>query len=356
MPKWPTDLKRQPTMWQALARPGERGKKRKLRVYDLFCGIGGFSSGAAQAGHHVVLAADMDPRMVAMHRQNHPFTRHEVASLPDDEDLLQLPGHDAWKTMDWHLHGSPPCTMLSAAKWDKTNQQVNEALSMIRWYLQLAITQRPTSWSFEQVAVRDVLSACEDFKIQHPLKFDYTVVSCNEYGIPQLRKRVIGGTPWLVQKMRKMAGTTPETHSHVSHWTPVPKGYTHIQYPKWYRRSKGQTERKKLDADTLLIRPVDSPGYSITCTHCNFWTDAKGEIRKSVTPREGARLQTFNDNTLLPKNNLLAQRMVGNAVPPALATALLKDYTIPPTTTTFASDSSHAVHRPSSPSLSWEWE
>ena len=350
MPKWPTDLKRQPTMWQALARPGDHGKKRKLRVYDLFCGIGGFSSGAAQAGHHVVLAADMDPRMVAMHRQNHPFTRHEVASLPDDEDLLQLPGPDAWKTMDWHLHGSPPCTMLSRAHWRKTEEEVQHAMSVIQWYLELAIEQQPTSWSFEQVAAKEVLAECEAFKARHPLTFDYTVVACNEYGIPQIRKRVIGGTPWLVQRLCTRASQLPPEHSTMEHWTPIPNGSTHMLYPK-YRH-----HQQPLKVEDLLLRPVNGPGYTITSSHSTFWSDAKGENRIWMQPRESARLQTFHDRTHLPSNKTLAQKMIGNAVPPALAAALLNDYVIPPTTHKFASSAEHSPHRPSSPSLSCEWD
>ena len=46
--------------------------KGGVEVFDLFCGAGGFSQGAVQAGHRVVFACDSDPESIATHERNHP--------------------------------------------------------------------------------------------------------------------------------------------------------------------------------------------------------------------------------------------------------------------------------------------
>ena len=201
-------------------------------------------------------------------------------------------------------------------------------MSMVTWYLELALRQRPTSWSFEQVAVQHVLDACKEFRAKHPTHFAYIVVRCNEYGIPQLRKRVVGGSPWLVHKLAKKRKRCDERLSAVEHWT-TPRG-THMRYPKWHRRSTGAAERHVMTGDEIMVMPVTGPGYTVNCTHSNYWSDAQGESLAIMTAREHAQVQTFPDTTVLPERKGLAMKGVGNSVPPRLAMLLLEDYAPPP--------------------------
>ena len=82
-----------------------------IDVVDLFCGVGGFSEGARQAGHRVVLAVDGNKNALDAHKLNHPSAVHELAILPAENLVQLLPSAGA----KWHLHGSPPCTKLSRA-------------------------------------------------------------------------------------------------------------------------------------------------------------------------------------------------------------------------------------------------
>ena len=82
-----------------------------IDVVDLFCGVGGFSEGARQAGHRVVLAVDSNTSALDAHKLNHPLAVHELAILPAENLQQLLPSAGA----KWHLHGSPPCTKLSRA-------------------------------------------------------------------------------------------------------------------------------------------------------------------------------------------------------------------------------------------------
>lgn len=83
---------------------------RTLRAVDLFCGAGGSSTGAMQAGVEVVLAVNHWHVAIQSHRANHPNTRHICARI-DDID----PRHDNLLPFDI-LMASPECTHHSIAR------------------------------------------------------------------------------------------------------------------------------------------------------------------------------------------------------------------------------------------------
>ena len=125
-----------------------------IDVVDLFCGVGGFSEGARQAGHRVVLAVDSNKSALDAHKLNHPSAVHELAILPT-ENLQQLLPSAGTK---WHLHGSPPCTKLSrAGGTNRSAADRAEGLFLVNWFLDLVAEVGCTTWSMEQVAQEDVL-------------------------------------------------------------------------------------------------------------------------------------------------------------------------------------------------------
>ena len=56
-----------------------------VHFVDLFCGIGGASTGARDAGAKVRLAVDLDPDALRVHAQNHPDCVHLHGPLPEIE-------------------------------------------------------------------------------------------------------------------------------------------------------------------------------------------------------------------------------------------------------------------------------
>jgi DNA (cytosine-5)-methyltransferase 1 len=79
-----------------------------LKVIDMFAGAGGFSTGAKMAGLNVVWAGNHWPEAVACHQANHPETLHTT------EDLIRLD----WTTVPKHdiLLASPACQGHSRAR------------------------------------------------------------------------------------------------------------------------------------------------------------------------------------------------------------------------------------------------
>lgn len=78
-----------------------------LTATDLFCGMGGSSTGLVRAGFHVKLAANHWARAIETHSANHPGTEHLCADI-QAVDLRYLPR----TTVLW---ASPICTELSPA-------------------------------------------------------------------------------------------------------------------------------------------------------------------------------------------------------------------------------------------------
>jgi len=85
---------------------------KRLRAADLFCGAGGFTTGAVQSGCvDVVLAVNHWRTAIYTHQENHPETRHICAKI-DDID----PRHDRTLPELDMLLASPECTHHSIAR------------------------------------------------------------------------------------------------------------------------------------------------------------------------------------------------------------------------------------------------
>jgi DNA (cytosine-5)-methyltransferase 1 len=115
-------------------------------VIDLFAGGGGASLGIEKAlGRRVDLALNHDPVALAVHKQNHPETRHLEA------DIWEVRPRDATegKPVDF-LWASPDCTHFSVAKGGKPRSKGIRSLAwaVIRW----AKDTRPTVIMLENEA------------------------------------------------------------------------------------------------------------------------------------------------------------------------------------------------------------
>ena len=112
---------------------------------DLFAGGGGFSTGAELAiGRPLDAALNHDPDAVAMHKANHPYTRHLCQDVFTAVPLEVTGGrHVAW------AHFSPDCTHFSRAKGGTpVTKKIRGLAWVIIWW---AMTAKPDIISFENV-------------------------------------------------------------------------------------------------------------------------------------------------------------------------------------------------------------
>ena len=291
-------------------------------VVDLFCGIGGFSCGAVASGHRVILAVDSDPLLLGCHALNHSECQHICTQLPDE---LPMPTSGRW-----HLHGSPPCQKLSIMQPVPDAMHLQHAQDLVSWFLCLVEQTRPPTWSMEQVNHASVREKLSDFKRKHPMLCDWDVFNAADYGVPQLRKRIIAGSPVVIDGLRNAA--CPDKRPCVRDFIPDPPLpyircaiYKRPEYIKKTETTPPNRRGPYMEVQLCdKIRSVDEVGWTILARGWKAWCDEEGNMIRHVTAEECALLQTFPASYKLPFGGSIKMIGVGNALPPALARAIMR--------------------------------
>ncbi|KAG5183049.1 S-adenosyl-L-methionine-dependent methyltransferase [Tribonema minus] len=120
------------------------GSGGMIYLIDLFCGAGGFSEGARQAGAVVMLAVDCWKAALDVHAANHGDCEHwneplggsaaDFAGRLKDFIARKVPPGDRV-----HLHASPPCQNLSQIN---RRRQESIGLSLVAWCLDVVDLSR----------------------------------------------------------------------------------------------------------------------------------------------------------------------------------------------------------------------
>jgi DNA (cytosine-5)-methyltransferase 1 len=315
---------RQRTLWSYFKNNAcENTTSSNLEVYDIFCGAGGFSTGARDAGCQVVFACDHDKRALKTHALNHPNAIHYCCEMPCE---IPLPTDGR----SFHIHGSPPCQMLSIAnRLSRSKGDSHSSVDLVEWFVNLAINSGATSWSMEQVAHRQVIELLEKMRLNNQSHISYAIFNFEKLGIPQRRRRLIAGTPRLISKLLCESESQPIRS--VKDVIAQPRG-THV------RGSTATFVKKVIDKHgnkrivytkakwTDFCRSIERTGPTVLAGLLLMWVkgDGEGKNRSRLTPSEIAALQTFPPTYKFPKNKQLACLQIGNAVPPRVAELMLR--------------------------------
>ena len=159
----------------------------KVAVIDLFCGMGGFSQGAIEAGAKVVLAVDLWAEALLVHAKNHPDTPIKRMTLGEKYHFSLFKREvDKWRKLGYHvhIHGSPPCQALSNA----SSRNPEEGMPLVIWFLECVKYADPDSWSMENVVpVRKRL----------PEGTPSVILNSADFGVAQTRRRCFAGKGWV---------------------------------------------------------------------------------------------------------------------------------------------------------------
>jgi DNA (cytosine-5)-methyltransferase 1 len=274
-----------------------------LAVVDLFCGVGGFSEGARRAGCRIVLAVDSDATFLETHRRNHPRCTHLLRTLPAD---VPLPNGG-----EWHVHASPPCQPVSQANRGACPVERAGAVELAEWYFDLVEATRPTSWSFEQVVTIEIVVALEARRARRPDLFAFAVINFGDHGVPQDRRRLVAGSPGVIARLLRRRGPElcifdvfprPPTRHVMNHSTNTPDRVNGGFRPLLAHEHMRHASRR---------------AYTVMASAAMRWVRPSGEVLRSLTPREAARLQTFPPRYHL--GEVARRGGVGNAVPVEVA-------------------------------------
>ena len=362
--------------------------KLEPRVLDLFCGAGGLSLGLKLAGFEVALAVDKWAAAHETYASNFPdvnFLAAEIGQLVG-KDLLDAAGMHTNEKPSL-IAGGPPCQGFSSAGRREHKDPRN---TLVGAFARLVAEIKPQFFLFENVeGLLTTGHGAAVFALLDPiLEAGYQVhfrkINAANYGVPQLRKRVIAlGAIGMAPKFpmpshaaygapgAHLAGRhlplTPNLHEaigdlesvHINfdgHDRELLKGLElercvalkpgqtmknlpiDLQHESYFRRANRRvrdgmpTERRGGAPAGLRRLRSDEPSKAITGTAVNEFLHPS--LNCYLTIRECARIQTFPDWFNFRGTRNEQALLIGNAVPPLLAKALgdslICDYFEPP--------------------------
>ena len=297
-----------------------------MRSIDLFAGAGGFTTGARAAGFNVVWAANHWRQAVDIHARNHLDTLHSCQDLMQ-ADFTLVPAHD-------HMHASPSCVGHCDARGTDKPQHDKERSTA--WaVVTCAEVHLPSFITIENVPEFTRWRLYPAWRLaMETLGYHLTecVVDAADFGIPQNRERLI----ILMRRGKRIAPLhNPRLpHKPASSFIDFDSGrWSHVRKPGRARNTIARIEagRRDLKTDRFLApyygsgsgktgRSIDRPIGTITTKDRYALID--GDRMRMLTVDEYRRGMGFPENYLLPPTRHEAIKMLGNAVPPPLATAI----------------------------------
>ena len=293
---------------------------------NLFAGGGGFTTAATMAGVRVAWAANHWPMAVQVHGRNHPQTEHACQDL-QQADWTRVPRHDL-------LLASPACQGHSRARG--AERPHHDAQRSTAWaVVNCAEVHRPRDIVVENVPE---FTAWALFPIWRSAlevlgyQVRWEVLDAADYGVPQNRRRVFvvatrrpgGWSAQTLQPLRRPARsareiiqwehppTTPVARLCVrTRWRVAAGRQEHAGEPflvSYYGASQGGRS---------LSRPVG------TITTRDRWALVVGEHLRMLTVEECRRAMAFPEGYVLPANKRHAVHLLGNAVCPPVAAAVI---------------------------------
>ncbi len=343
-------------------------QKRKVKVVDAYCGIGGLSHGLVLEGFDVVAGVDNDASCKFAFERNNgaKFIAKDIARFSSRE-LDKLFGNATIKI----LVGCAPCQPYSSL----TRRKLSAKERRKRWYplyrfMRLVRATKPEVVSMENVPDLSNTAKYPVFEefVKALRKMGYYVayktVDASRYGVPQRRNRLV----LLASTLGKIE-LISETHAEdevatvrdaikslpilrdgaVHRLDPVhrssklsdlnkkriaatpknggsAKSWGRALVPKCYRRATG----KSYMVTVYGRMRWDDPAPTMT-THCTtLGTGRFGHPtqNRAISLREAARLQSFPDSYVFDDRDELSgtrtARHIGNAVPVLLGRAIGK--------------------------------
>jgi DNA (cytosine-5)-methyltransferase 1 len=375
---------------------------KALKLFDLFCGTGGFSKGfekSANARYQTLLGVDILPVSVRTFSLNHP----NALAIPGDirrlrcdevqERLKLKPGE-----LDLII-GGPPCQGFSSIRPFRSSAEDDPRNSLFEQFANFVNFFRPRALVIENVvglATHNngaALAQLQECFATLGYDCDWRILNAAHFGVPQRRERFIfigvqkGGRRGFPQPTHQSNGATighrdrsrmliPEEDlftpklnlkpavtvlDAIDDLPPIKSGestdrYESAPHNDYQRQRRNGCKKLALHYSTAhtsrmleIIRHsgknissipshlissgfsscysrLDGDMPSVTIT-VNFVHPASNrcihpKYDRALTPREGARLQSFDDDFQFAGNRSQVVKQIGNAVPPLLGKAI----------------------------------
>lgn len=333
----------------------------KLKIIDLFCGIGGFSYGFEMTNmYEVVLGVDIWETALNTFKKNHPSTN----LLLDDITKVGLDYWSKYKDNIDVIIAGPPCQGFSMSGKRDLNDSRNTLFEQVVKVTELI---QPKYVVIENVVGLLSMTNDQGYDIKELIqsRFEkigyrvaYKVLNAADYGVPQARKRVI----FLISKDFPLDFPTPlyQPEDYITVGDALgnvdPNGDTYFNPTTPYQKlMKGRidiTNHSRRVSNNLVTRRMsyipeganwtsipeelgtgggthsnaykrlDSRKPSITIKHAAKAMIIHPKENRILTVREVARLQSFDDNFEFTGSNSDQHQQLANAVPPLLGKSI----------------------------------
>ena len=347
-------------------------KPSEFKILDLFCGAGGLSWGMDKNPYFkTMVALDFDENAANTFKKNMPYAEVVVGDITDSkikENIVTL----AKKTGVNMIVGGPPCQGYSM-KGKKLGLQ-DPRNFLFREYLDLVQRLQPDVFVIENVKGL-LLSANGWFKdeiVSTIENLGYTVrfgiLNAANYGVPQSRERAIficskhgaielpeatvnskvtvrdaiGDLAYLESNegdFQQEYITEPKSDYQIVMRAGSEKLYNHkasnhkqiaIEKLKMIPPEQGKEflpeelhgkQKFKTTWGRLKWDEV-SPTIDTRFDASSNGTNNHPFLHRAITPREAARIQSFDDKFIFYASKVHVRKQIGNAVPPLLAKAI----------------------------------
>jgi DNA (cytosine-5)-methyltransferase 1 len=333
-----------------------------MRVISLFTGAGGLDYGFEAAGFETNVALEFDRACCRTLRANRPWPVIE-ADIHDVDggELLRIAG--LAKGEADVLIGGPPCQPFSKSGYwanGDARRLADQRADTLGAYLRMVASTLPKVILLENVTglayrgkdegLERILRGLEDVNRVAGTRYrpTWAVVNAADYGVPQMRERLVlvasregaqfsfpapthgeGREAWRTawDALGDLPQHPNDEDARVGgKWAEllpsIPEGQNYL----WHT---GRGEGRPLFGwrtrywNFLLKLAKDRPSWTIqaqpgSATGPFHWTSRR------LTRRELCRLQTFPDNVEVTGSRNEAQRQIGNAVPSLLAECLAR--------------------------------
>ena len=305
---------------------------KKIIFIDLFAGCGGIAEGFRYAGMECAAANEFDEKAAITYRSNfnHPLVVGDITLSEVKQILYDLVGD---KNVDVVVGGFPCQGFSMSGKRlvdDPRNQLFREFVEVVKVSKPKIVVGENVEGILSMANGEVVKQIIEEFS-NLGYKMEYKVLNAADYGVPQLRKRVIFiGNRIGVENIFPEPILTPENYKTVKDAIGDLVGHGHDE-----KLSHLITASNAKTTDRMKEMKEGEPFYQTRRDSCRklFWDRPAPTVKDNhgnwavhpvenryVTPREMARLQSFPDDfdfSHVAKKYQL--RQIGNAVPPLMA-------------------------------------
>ncbi len=338
----------------------------KIKVIDLFCGIGGLTHGLIKEGLDVVAGIDNDSSCKFGYEYNNKAQFIDIDILEVTADRInQLFGSE--KGTIRVLAGCAPCQPFSKLNLNAITEKQLEPLGK---FAQLIAETQPDIVSMENVsdlAIKNKYPAFESFlKVltDNNYHYKYEVVDVSEFGVPQKRRRLVllaskFGEIQLIKRTHKDKRVT--VRDVIKHLEPIKNGEVSKRDPLHRSRKLAPINLKRIKAtphdggssnswskDLILDchkkksgktyrhtvygrMSWDQPAPTMTTQCVGLGNGRYGHPtqNRAISLREAAIFQTFpKDYQFLPSSEPIVinkvAKFIGNAVPVRLGSVIGK--------------------------------